>query len=262
MDSSPQSISSRSDELNATLPAHQEGDIEDAQPHIHLPNPSFWPILLSLAIAVTLGGVLFINSAPWISLLALLFVLVCILGWAVEDPMAAQKEKFVTIYQAQSADPWKFKLQQNVVDLRGKWLGKIKARFGRYILVERGTLLPKVYYVPQSAISDRVNNNTIFLALSEDDLVRMGLNTVPDDLFDETPDLGARAVRGIPQFANRPLSPAETGHYNYGRMSPGINTDASGSYHREEVQPHPQDYVTEGMYSTDKQIPPRTISPD
>ncbi|SRR6266849_3935486 len=65
----------------------------DEESHIHLPNPSFWPILLSLAIAVALGGVLFISSAPWISAIALIFVLIAIMGWALEDPMAPPKEK-------------------------------------------------------------------------------------------------------------------------------------------------------------------------
>jgi hypothetical protein len=174
--------------------------------------------------------------------------------------MAAVKEKFVTVYRV--VDPWKFKIGQDVVDAQGKWLGKIRARFSRYILVERGRLLPKVYYVPQSAIREQIRDNKVFLTLGEDDLVRMGLNRIPDDLYDEVPEVEVRAVRGAPQFARRPLSPAETGHYNYGRMSPGINTDASGSYHREEVQPTPQTYVTEGVYVTDEPIPPRAISPD
>jgi len=116
--------------------------------------------------------------------------------------------------------------------------------------------------VPQSAIRDQIKDNTVFLTLSEDDLVRMGLNRIPDDLYDEAPAVEVRTVRGIPQFARRPLSPAETGHYNYGRMSPGMNTDASGSYHREEVQPEPHTYVTADVYTTDEPIPPRTISPD
>src|SRR6266516_2433862 len=260
MDSSPQSASSISDEFKASLPAQQEGDVEEAEPHIHMPNPSYWPLLLSLAIAVAIGGLLFVSSFPWISLVALPFVLFCILGWALQDPMAPVKEKYVTVYQV--VDPWKFKIGQDVVDAQGKWLGKIQARFSRYILVERGRLLPKVYYVPQSATRDQIKDNTVFLTLREDDLVRMGLNRVPDDLFDEVPDVEFPSVRGIPQFARRPLSPAETGHYNYGRMSPGMNTDASGSYHREEVQPEPHTYVTANVYTTDEPIPHRTISPD
>jgi len=259
MDSSPHSASPISDEVDTSLLAHQEGDIEKAEPHVHLPNPSYWPILLSLAIVFAMGGLLFVTSAPWLSLLVLPFVLVCILGWALEDPMAPQKEQVVTVYQA--VDPWKFKIGQNVVDSQGKWLGKIQARFNRYILVERGGLLPKVYYVPQSATRDQIKNNAIFLTLSEDDLVRMELNRVPNDLYYEAPEVGVPTVRGIAQFARRPLSPAETGHYNYGRNWPGINTDASGSYHHEEILPKPQDYVTEGVYATDK-IPPREINPD
>jgi hypothetical protein len=257
MDTSPQSASSTSDQWSTTLPAHQEGDIEEAEPHIHLPNPSLWPILLGLAIAIAMGG--FIIS-PLISIVALIFVLICALGWAIEDPMAHLPEKFVTIYQP--VDPSKYKLGQNVVDSQGKWLGKIQARFPRYVLVERNGLFPRVYYVPQASIKDEFKNNTLSLSHSENELVNMGLNNLPDDLYIESQEVMAPKVRGIPQFARRPLSPAETGHYNYGRMSPGINTDASGSYYREDVQPHPRDYVTEGVYSTDAQIPPRPISPD
>ena len=260
MDSSPQSASSISDELRTSLPAQHEGDVEEAEPHIHMPNPSYWPFLLSAAIAVTIGGLLFVSSFPWISIVALPFVLVCIVAWGVEDPMAQKKEKFVTVYRV--VDPWKFKIGQNVVDAQGKWLGTIQARFSRYILVERGRLLPKVYYVPLSATRDQIKDNRVFLTLSEDDLVRMGFNRIPDDLYDEVPEVEVPSVRGIPQFARRPLSPAETGHYNYGRMSPGMNTDASGSYHREEVLPKPQSYVTDDIYPTDEPIPPRTISPD
>ncbi|MFL5592222.1 MAG: hypothetical protein ACJ8DI_31860, partial [Ktedonobacteraceae bacterium] len=64
MDSSPQSASSISDEFKLSPPAHQEGDGEEAEPHIHMPNPSYWPLLLSVAIAVAIGGFLFISSFP------------------------------------------------------------------------------------------------------------------------------------------------------------------------------------------------------
>jgi hypothetical protein len=111
-------------------------------------------------------------------------------------------------------------------------------------------------------IRDEIKDNTLFLTVSEDDLVDMGLTSVPEDLYEEVAEPEVPVVRGRPLFANRPLSPAETGHYNYGRRWPGINTDASGSYHRAEVQPTPQTYVTEDIYSTDEDIPVRVISPD
>jgi hypothetical protein len=260
MDSSPQSVSSISDELRTTLPVEQEGDVVGGEEHIHLPNPSFWPVLLSVAIAVAIGGFIFGLGFPWISIIALPFVLIGIIGWGLEDPMVPVREKYIPVYRP--ADTWKYKIGQNVVDAQGSWLGKIQARFSRYILVERGRLAPKVYYVPQSAIKEQIRNNTLFLTLSEDDLVSGGFTSVPDDLYGEFAEPALPRVRGIPQFGRRPLSPAETGHYVYGRRGPGINTDASGSYHRDEVLPEPRTYVTEGVVATDEPIPPRPLNPE
>ena len=263
MDSSSQRASSLSDDYQAALETqHEDGvGVEEEAEHIHMPNASYWPLLVGIAVVVTLGGVLFISTAPWITLIGLVCVLITMIGWAVEDPMAPIKDKFVTAYRAM-ADHWKYKIGQNVVDSHGKWLGKVQARFSRYVLVERGSLVPKVYYVPQSAIKDEIRQNTLFLTLSEEDLERMELNTMPADLYDEEPETTVPVVRGAPQFASRPLSPAETGHYNYGRRSPGINTDASGSYHRNEVQPRPADYVVDDIYTTEVPIPIRTTNPE
>lgn len=261
MDSSPQSASFTPDESNASLlEQREEGVEEEEKPHIHLPNPSYWPILLSLAVAITISGIIFISTVPFVTLIGLILVFIFIMGWALEDPMAKLKDVYVRVYR--KVDPAKFKIGQNVVDSQRQWLGKVEARFSRYLLVQRGRLFGSVYYVPQSATRDEIKNNTVFLTLSEADLLRMGLNNIPDDLYDEVPESGVPVVRGAAQFARRPLSPAETGHYHYGRRSPGMNTDASGSYRREEVLPRPQTYVTEGVYSTDEPIPSRVISPD
>ncbi len=256
MDTSPQSTSSTLHESGVYEPVEQEDIVEEAEPHIHLPNPSYWPVYLSIFIFVAIAGFLI---TYWISVVALVGVLICILGWGLEDPMAPLKEKYVAIRQ--KFDPWKFKIGQNVVDSQGQFLGKVRARFPNYILVERG-LFAKVYYIPQSAAKSEVKNNTISLTMSDVELQRMGLNSVPNDLYEEVSEPGLPVVRGAAQFARRPLSPAETGHYNYGRRWPGINTDASGSYHHAEVMPTPQDYVTEGVYSTETPIPPRSINPD
>jgi len=152
-----------------------------------------------------------------------------------------------------------FELGQEVLDKDGKRLGKIQARFRNYILVERGGLFVKAYYVPHSAIRDS-SKDIILLSLSENDLKRQGLNRVPDDLYEDTPEPGRPDVSGVAQFARRPLSPAETGHYNYGRRWPGINTDASGSYPREEVLPVPQKFVREEIFTTELPAEPRDSS--
>jgi hypothetical protein len=153
-----------------------------------------------------------------------------------------------------------YELGQEVIDKDGSRLGKIQARFSHFILVERGGLFVKAYYIPHSAISKNTRG-TLHLAFSEKELRRQGYNRVPDDLYEDAPEQGGPDLSGVAQFARGPLSPAETGHYNYGRRSPGINTDASGSYHREEVQPIPQKYVGESteIFTTDEPIEPRDI---
>src|SRR5438445_2270008 len=125
-----------------------------------------------------------------------------------------------------------FRLGQEVFDNEENKLGKVRARFTRYVLVGRGCLFGRAYYIPHAAVSKSVAN-ALHLALREADLRAKGYHQVPEDLYEETPDLGIRQVfSGVPKFARRPLSPAQTGHYNYGRRWPGINTDAAGSYLR------------------------------
>jgi Cytochrome c oxidase subunit IV len=262
MDGSSQSASYTSQETGASLlEQHSEGEHEgEASPHIHLPNPSYWPILLGASIAVTMIGLVTVSISPLISLIGLILVFLCIMGWAFEDPMAKLKDVYVAVRQ--KTDPWKFKIGMNVLDSQMNWLGKVEARFSRHILVERGRLFGNVYYVPLSVVRDEIKNNTIVLTVSEEELLNRGCNTIPDDLHADVPEYGVPVVRGAAQFARRPLSPAETGHYAYGRRSPGMNTDASGSYHRSEVLPRPQTYVTEDMYATDEPIPARAINPD
>jgi hypothetical protein len=87
MDTSLHSAGLTVDELHPSQEMQQE--VEEEEHHIHLPNPSFWPLLLSAAILVEVAGLLFIPDAPWLSIIAAPFILWGILGWALEDPMGA-----------------------------------------------------------------------------------------------------------------------------------------------------------------------------
>jgi|SRR5437660_42506 len=273
MDSSRQNTKHAADEPDDSPAVEQkvEGGEEEKQ-HIHLPNPSLWPLILSVAVVVTVVGLLFIPDNPWISVIGAPFVLVGIMGWALEDPMAPRKAKYVSVPAgAQQVS----RIGQDVVDKKQHWVGAVQARFSRYLLVERGGLFVTAYYVPRSAVEAPGKDGAIHLSMSEAELRAGGYNRVPDDLYEEPVDTGIMKVTGTPLFARGPLSPAETGHYNYGPNYPGINTDASGSYHREEVVPAPQNYVgerrkkpstrnplLEDSYATSTTIPPRAISPD
>lgn len=138
-----------------------------------------------------------------------------------------------------------FQLGQEVFDSNGNKIGKVQARFARYVLVEGGRLFGRAYYIPRSALGKSESGNSeLFVRFNKDEMRELGYTNVPDDLYDDVPEPGIPQIfSGVPKFAKRPLSPAQTGHYNYGRRWPGINTDAAGSYHRDEVLPIPQKMV-------------------
>lgn len=272
MDNSLQNAKHATDEPGKSVAVDQEVEgVEEEKQHIHLPNPSLWPLILSVAILVTVIGLLFIPDNPWISIIGAPFILVGIMGWALEDPMAPRRARYIAV----PADGAAFKIGQDVLDKNQRWVGTVQARFSRYLLVERGGLFVTVYYVPRNAIDESKKDGSVHLSISDADLRTGAYARVPDDLYEEQADTGIMKVTGTPLFARGPLSPAETGHYNYGPNYPGINTDASGSYHREEVVPAPQKYVgerrkkptarnplLEDAYVTSATIPPRAISPD
>jgi hypothetical protein len=138
-----------------------------------------------------------------------------------------------------------YELGEEVFDNNGDKVGKVQARFERYILVESGGLFGHAYYIPRSALGNAEGGRRgLFVNMSKAEMREAGFHLVPDDLYDDVPEPGSPQVfSGVPKFARRPLSPAQTGHYHYGRRWPGINTDAAGSYHREEVLPIPQKLV-------------------
>ncbi len=259
MNHSLQSAHLTIDELVTFSAADPESMVEAEEGHhIHLPGPSWWPLLLGIAILVAVAGLLFIPDNPWITLIAAPFVLVGILGWGLEDPMAPPKERSLLSHEA-IGTPSRFQIGQDVVDRDGNWMGMVQARFSHYLLVDNGALVVKAYYIPHSFIEDEGKDNVLRLKLSEENLLSGGLDRVPGDLYEETPEFGVPQIKGVPLYARKPLSPAETGHYNYGPNFPGINTDAAGSYHPEEVRPMPQKYVVDRRSFS---LPPRKrISP-
>jgi hypothetical protein len=258
MDSSLQSANVSIDEQALSVSAgHEEAAVvEEEEHHIHLPNPSAWPLVLSVAILFEIIGLMFLPDSPWLSIIAAPFILLGIMGWALEDPMAAPKAS------QEAGVPSKYALGRDVVDSDSNWLGMVQARFSHYILVDNGEIFLRAYYVPLNVIEENLQNGALHLTINEADLLRRGLDRVPDDLHVEAPEVGLPQLKGTPMFARGPLSPAETGHYNYGPNFPGINTDAAGSYRPDEVRPVPQKYVADrrSLYTTRKPIPARVVS--
>ncbi|HXT36914.1 MAG TPA: cytochrome c oxidase subunit 4 [Chloroflexota bacterium] len=51
---------------------------EEEEPHIHLPPPSYWPIILAIGTAMALAGIV-IYPAVWI--VGIIVALVALAGW-------------------------------------------------------------------------------------------------------------------------------------------------------------------------------------
>jgi cytochrome c oxidase subunit 1 len=65
------------------LLAEQEAS---ADAHIHMPSPSFWPIIVSFSLPIMAYGIIF---SRWLIPIGFAFALLGIYGWALEPPTAA-----------------------------------------------------------------------------------------------------------------------------------------------------------------------------
>lgn len=92
METSLHSVNIAADDLARSFELNQAA-AEEAAHHVHLPNPSLWPLILSVAILVTVAGLLSLPDVPWLSIIGTPFILVGIMGWALEDPMAQKNQR-------------------------------------------------------------------------------------------------------------------------------------------------------------------------
>lgn len=92
------STSMTEEELQTPDAITEEEFLEEEETHIHLPGPSLWPILLSVAIALVFVGIILFGTpghnqlaglAPWLVFIGLPLVLIGIMGWALENPHGA-----------------------------------------------------------------------------------------------------------------------------------------------------------------------------
>lgn len=93
METSLQGASLTEGEVHSSLDVHANAQGDEAGHSIHLPGPSYWPFILSLAVIAAIAGLLFIPQNPWLTIIAAPFVVIAILGWGLEDPMAGGHDK-------------------------------------------------------------------------------------------------------------------------------------------------------------------------
>src|SRR5258708_12504778 len=92
-----QSTSLTGDELAMPVPEDQEDELAEGEEegHIHLPGGSYWPILLGVSILIAMAGFVVINTTPWVTIIGVVLAFICIMGWALQNPMPTrEKEHF------------------------------------------------------------------------------------------------------------------------------------------------------------------------
>jgi len=131
---------------------------------------------------------------------------------------------------------------QQVYDTQEAHVGRVVVRFPLYLLIERGWIFPRVYYVPLSLVA-HVKGSSLWLNVSEAMLKAEDFARVPlgiNDVLAPPASEDRIDISDVSSVDMSPLSPAQTGHYHYGPHSPGINTDAGGSYTPAEIDPRGQ----------------------
>ncbi|HEX9037206.1 MAG TPA: hypothetical protein VF808_09480 [Ktedonobacterales bacterium] len=58
--------------------------VEAGAPHIHMPGPSYWPLLLGLSVAMAFTGLLFWETTLLITAIGLILAFVAGIGWGLE----------------------------------------------------------------------------------------------------------------------------------------------------------------------------------
>ena len=94
MDTSLQNTSLTDDETMLIL-AGEGDELAEAEEeaHIHLPNGSLWPLILSVGILIAIAGFVVINTTPVVTIIGVVVAFIGILGWGLENPMASREEK-------------------------------------------------------------------------------------------------------------------------------------------------------------------------
>ena len=78
-DEGPKLVKVRSaEEIYADQEAH-------ADKHIHMPSPSYWPILVALGLPIVAYGIIF---SRWLSIIGVALLLLSLFGWALEPSVA------------------------------------------------------------------------------------------------------------------------------------------------------------------------------
>lgn len=97
-----QSTNLTADELATSAVVAGEDEHGAEEVHIHMPNPSLWPLILAAAITILIVGLFIIDSSPVLAIIGAILILISILGLGLENPFAQKGVKKVASGMATS----------------------------------------------------------------------------------------------------------------------------------------------------------------
>ncbi len=152
--------------------AHHHGEHE----HIHIPPPSYWPILLSFAVTIMMIGLL--GSRIWIVVGAVLTV-ACIFMWGSEGSESiANALTNVPVMGGGDADD-KIANGAQVITTDGRTIGRITRASESSPLVRAGWIPTRYGYLARSFI-DHIEEGAIYLTITEAEAKNVGnVKTTP-----------------------------------------------------------------------------------
>jgi len=157
--------------------AHAHGDEHDEEhEHIHIPPPSFWPIVLAGCITIMFAGFL---STLVISAIGALLVLIVMIAWGLEGSESVPRALTnVTVIGGGDAEA-KLAPGARVITSDGRLVGRVTQASQDSPLVKAGWIPTRYGYLARSAI-DHIEEGAIILSLTEQQVRERGnVDTTP-----------------------------------------------------------------------------------
>jgi hypothetical protein len=155
--------------------AHDDGHDEEHE-HIHIPPPSYWPIVLAGCITIMFAGFL---STLVISAIGALLVLIVMIAWGLEGSESVPTP-LTGVPVIGGGDPEdKLAPGARVITSDGRFVGRISRTSEDSPLVKQGWIPTRYGYLSRSAI-DHIEEGAIVLTLTEQQVRERGnVDTTP-----------------------------------------------------------------------------------
>ncbi len=161
------------DAYNARHAAH---DAHGEHEHIHIPPPSYWPIVLSVTITVMMMGIL---AGPVFIVLGALTMIGSIIAWGVEGSEAKPNALTDVAVIGHRAPEDMLTNGATVLTSEGLAIGRVTRASEQSPLVRAGWIPTRYGYLARRYI-DHIENGLIVLNITEDEVrQRANVSTTP-----------------------------------------------------------------------------------